>query len=475
MKKHFITLVILVIVFISSIGGCAQKDTDSDSSTTSAETSTDSLDESFSFGGYIFKVSSAWRKREKEPWVYFYSNNSNAFIMFQFTDIDSKSNDYQLSGVTSPIEIKSVQDGIIDGMQGEMGNANVLTNEIVDLADGNIKAFHIEIEGDLGETHTCIEVYCISTTDNNGLVMVTFSKSIDYYTDEEMLADYKEVIASIEIDPEVITEETEIETHEHIWIDATCTEPKTCSVCGEKVGSPLGHDVDDMTCTTGGTCNRCGDEVEAPGHKWKDATCTEPKTCSVCGETEGEALGHTTSFGKCSRCGLEFYEPLKGNGDDVLTDINLSDGLYRAHIVYSGSGNFVVWIHDENDYKDLLVNTIGSYDGYVLIASPTSIYFEIKSSGDWSIQFEKLTNTSETSFSGNGDNVTDLFSSSAKKWHIHYEGESNFVVKGYSTKGTELLVNTIGSYDGNVLFEIPSGGLAFFEVLSSGSWIIEPA
>lgn len=54
----------------------------------------------------------------------------------------------------------------------------------------------------------------------------------------------------------------------HTWIDATCTEPKTCSVCGATEGSALGH-------------------------KWKDATCTEPKTCSVCGVTEGEALGHT--------------------------------------------------------------------------------------------------------------------------------------------------------------------------------------
>ncbi|MBR7179407.1 MAG: discoidin domain-containing protein, partial [Oscillospiraceae bacterium] len=28
-------------------------------------------------------------------------------------------------------------------------------------------------------------------------------------------------------------------------------------------------------------------------HEWVDATCTAPKTCSVCGATEGEALGHT--------------------------------------------------------------------------------------------------------------------------------------------------------------------------------------
>lgn len=27
-------------------------------------------------------------------------------------------------------------------------------------------------------------------------------------------------------------------------------------------------------------------------HEWQEATCTEPKTCSKCGEIEGEALGH---------------------------------------------------------------------------------------------------------------------------------------------------------------------------------------
>ena len=77
-----------------------------------------------------------------------------------------------------------------------------------------------------------------------------------------------------------------ITSHEHEWIEATCTEPKTCSVCGETEGDPLGHD-------------------------WKEATCTEPKTCSVCGETEGAPLGHDyskASFfkrGVCSRCGEE--------------------------------------------------------------------------------------------------------------------------------------------------------------------------
>ncbi len=68
--------------------------------------------------------------------------------------------------------------------------------------------------------------------------------------------------------------------HEHVWEDATCTEPKTCSVCGETEGEPLGH-------------------------TWEDATCTAPKTCSVCGETEGEPVDHRFGDdGLCVWCGV---------------------------------------------------------------------------------------------------------------------------------------------------------------------------
>lgn len=41
-------------------------------------------------------------------------------------------------------------------------------------------------------------------------------------------------------------------------------------------------------------------------HKYSDATCTEPQTCDKCGATNGSALGHTTSTGTCTRCGVSF-------------------------------------------------------------------------------------------------------------------------------------------------------------------------
>lgn len=65
-------------------------------------------------------------------------------------------------------------------------------------------------------------------------------------------------------------------------------------------------------------------------HKWVDATCTEPKTCTVCGETEGEALGHKVEkydvtkeatcteegmeVGKCSVCKAEIEKKIDKTG-----------------------------------------------------------------------------------------------------------------------------------------------------------------
>ena len=42
--------------------------------------------------------------------------------------------------------------------------------------------------------------------------------------------------------------------HEHTWEEATCTNPKTCTSCGETSGTTAAH-------------------------QWKAATCADPKTC----------------------------------------------------------------------------------------------------------------------------------------------------------------------------------------------------
>lgn len=111
---------------------------------------------------------------------------------------------------------------------------------------------------------------------------------------------------------------------EHEWAEATCTEPKTCTLCEETEGEALGHVWMAATCEKAKTCETCGTtEGTAKGHSWVDATCTEAKTCSACKKTEGEALGHnwqdaTTENPKtCQTCKLT--EGTKINTDPRFT------------------------------------------------------------------------------------------------------------------------------------------------------------
>lgn len=83
--------------------------------------------------------------------------------------------------------------------------------------------------------------------------------------------------------------------HQHVWTDATCTDPQTCTECGKTMGDPDpdAHQWVEATCEEAKHCDICGKtEGKALGHDWKEATCTEPKTCTRCKKTEGEALGH---------------------------------------------------------------------------------------------------------------------------------------------------------------------------------------
>ena len=54
----------------------------------------------------------------------------------------------------------------------------------------------------------------------------------------------------------------------------------------------------------------------------------------------------------------------QGNGDDVQSFTATGDGMRIFAMSYSGDGNFVIWLKDNqgNDI-DLLANEIGSYNG----------------------------------------------------------------------------------------------------------------
>ncbi|MBQ6997536.1 MAG: Ig-like domain-containing protein [Oscillospiraceae bacterium] len=45
--------------------------------------------------------------------------------------------------------------------------------------------------------------------------------------------------------------------------------------------------------------------IPVADHRWKDATCTEPKTCTVCGTTQGSAKGHSYNASNECACGAK--------------------------------------------------------------------------------------------------------------------------------------------------------------------------
>ena len=77
---------------------------------------------------------------------------------------------------------------------------------------------------------------------------------------------------------------------EHEWNDATCTDPKTCALCGATDGSALGHSYGEAVETVAPDCVNAGEQESV---------------CSVCNDVKTEtvkALGHNYVDGVCSEC-----------------------------------------------------------------------------------------------------------------------------------------------------------------------------
>lgn len=87
--------------------------------------------------------------------------------------------------------------------------------------------------------------------------------------------------------------------HEHTFSEATCTAPKTCTVCGITEGEPIAHSFIDATCIAPATCSVCGATTGSRlEHDWSEATCTAASTCNRCGDIYGEPIEHIVEDGE---------------------------------------------------------------------------------------------------------------------------------------------------------------------------------
>lgn len=133
----------------------------------------------------------------------------------------------------------------------------------------------------------------------------------------------------------------------HSWSDASCTQAKTCSVCGTTEGSASGHKFTAATCLEPQKCSVCGEmEGSALGHSFSAATCLELQKCSVCGETEGDISDHQWAPATydtpqtCNICGVT-QGAVKGYVESL-------SGAYSTVKTIVGGTNSYPWIFDEN-------------------------------------------------------------------------------------------------------------------------------
>ncbi|MBQ8622102.1 MAG: hypothetical protein IJ422_07285 [Oscillospiraceae bacterium] len=181
-------------------------------------------------------------------------------------------------------------------------------------------------------------------------------------------------------------------------------------LAAQEVVSALDHSytavVTEPTCTDAGyttyTCSVCtdsyvGDKVAATGHVWADATCTVPKTCSVCGETEGETLSHSYDAGvvttppscsavgiktyTCSGCGATYTEEIPQLVDGVIhgTSVRAGDNLdiyfYINPAKLEEGCDYTVKLvrtqHNDDDItKEYRYDELEELDGYKVVSYP---------------------------------------------------------------------------------------------------------
>jgi hypothetical protein len=172
---------------------------------------------------------------------------------------------------------------------------------------------------------------------------------------------------------------------------------------------------------------------------------------------------------------------LSGRGDKVAKFKIPADVAAIATFTNAGDSNFSVESLDSSGQtNDLLVNVIGRYSGTVLFdadASQHSVAFKIGSNGAWTATIKPVSGArawnGTAKLAGKGDDVVRVnppISGLATATFTH-SGSENFAVVSYSADSSDLLINEIGHYHGQV--QLPDG-TQLLAVSADGAWTATP-
>jgi len=173
-------------------------------------------------------------------------------------------------------------------------------------------------------------------------------------------------------------------------------------------------------------------------------------------------------------------EPIifEGSGDDVI-QFDKWDGPAIVDAVREGGGHFAITSYDKDgEYLELLVNTIGPYQGKVSMdllgfGDTNATMLEISASGPWQISIYPFDRDYQNqvsvpgSYENNTDDLVVVDGSPSTATFICSDG--HFAVWGISEDDIDLLVNDIAPYEGKV---IVSSSVFLIVVSAGSSWSV---
>lgn len=166
----------------------------------------------------------------------------------------------------------------------------------------------------------------------------------------------------------------------HQWAEASCTAPKTCTLCGEIEGEPLPHN-------------------------YSPATCASPSVCKDCGLRQGEALPHANVTeanyqdpAQCLDCGAVLGDPLTPIYEEKGISMNLQPGVPAPYVTtcwkdpeQATTGTAILTdcgVLDENaiaQWNEIFDFPLEAREGYEWIAARIEITFDDENAWNYGI------------------------------------------------------------------------------------------
>ena len=165
---------------------------------------------------------------------------------------------------------------------------------------------------------------------------------------------------------------------------------------------------------------------------------------------------------------------LRGAGKTTTPPFALPAPIAVAHFTHDGRGNFVVQSF-VGGQGDLLIDTIGPYDGFRPLFEGTPVQLDIEADGAWTVSVTALPCcASSGEFAGHGDSVSSQFNPPGRGvWEFSNTGRRNYAAFAHCVSGDQLVLSRVGSFQERTTV-VFGRGPCYWEVISDGSWSIKP-